>query len=190
MEVIDAAWIRSRLTHRHGELKELADHVGISADKITKILKGERQVRAHEMPRIIAYFSENRSHGLSEPARPYAAAPVPMAPSARDEAIGAAICPDTKHRAFYRCRSAIPGAALLADDRLIVSLGDRPAAGDLVIVTLSDPQTDTQTTEIRRYWPPLLVPLDLNAGTAVTEDDGQSVAILAVIRASFRASTT
>lgn len=58
MEQIDAAWIKSRLTGRRGELADLAHAVGITPDKLAKILSGARRIQAIEAPRFAAFFEE------------------------------------------------------------------------------------------------------------------------------------
>ena len=67
MDVIDGSWIRARLSARHGSQKALADAIGMPPDQLTKIMKGGRQVKAHEIPKILAYFNENQQPGLREP---------------------------------------------------------------------------------------------------------------------------
>lgn len=56
MEVVDKDWISARLTGERGEITRLAEYVGIEKDKMTKILKGNRQVQAKEVPLFISYF--------------------------------------------------------------------------------------------------------------------------------------
>jgi phage repressor protein C with HTH and peptisase S24 domain len=56
MDDVNAEWIRAHLTGRHGEQAELAEFVGITPDKLTKILAGTRRVQASEVPRVIAFF--------------------------------------------------------------------------------------------------------------------------------------
>ncbi|MFG6080959.1 hypothetical protein ACEUZ9_001574 [Paracoccus litorisediminis] len=56
MELIDADWIKHRLTGKRGELTELARAVGVKPDVISKILKGERRVQPGEMALIVAFF--------------------------------------------------------------------------------------------------------------------------------------
>lgn len=60
MEIIDADWIKQRLTGRHGERAELARAMGVSPDVVTKILKGDRRVQPAEMPLIYAHFSNQQ----------------------------------------------------------------------------------------------------------------------------------
>lgn len=70
MEVVDKDWISERLTKQRGELTRLAAHVGIGTDKITKILKGERQVQAREVPLFMSFFDPSAGLTESNP-RPY-----------------------------------------------------------------------------------------------------------------------
>lgn len=56
MEEINADWIRRHLSGHHGEKAELAAHLGITPDKLTKVLAGQRKVQASEVPRILDFF--------------------------------------------------------------------------------------------------------------------------------------
>ncbi len=58
MNSIDSDWIRSRLSGRRGEQAELAIAMGIDNDKMSKILAGKRNVKASEIPAILAFFGE------------------------------------------------------------------------------------------------------------------------------------
>lgn len=58
METIDGKWIKARLTGRHGEKAELARHMQIETDRLSKILAGKRAVRPEEVPRLLSYFNE------------------------------------------------------------------------------------------------------------------------------------
>jgi phage repressor protein C with HTH and peptisase S24 domain len=56
MDEVNADWIKSRLTGVRGEQRRLAEYVGISYDKLNRILSGARQVQAKEVPDFIAFF--------------------------------------------------------------------------------------------------------------------------------------
>jgi len=56
MEVIDGTWIRARLMGRRGEQANLAAHMGISADKLNKVLSGKRNVQPQEVPLVLSFF--------------------------------------------------------------------------------------------------------------------------------------
>jgi phage repressor protein C with HTH and peptisase S24 domain len=59
MDVIDGEWVLRRMHDVRGERAKLAEYVGISRDKLSKVLKGERQIQPTEAPLFVAYF-ENR----------------------------------------------------------------------------------------------------------------------------------
>ncbi|OGR09701.1 MAG: hypothetical protein A2341_14920 [Deltaproteobacteria bacterium RIFOXYB12_FULL_58_9] len=59
MEMVDAEWIKARLTGKHGEQQRLADALGISPDKVNKILSGARRVQPAEIPRVLSFFGED-----------------------------------------------------------------------------------------------------------------------------------
>lgn len=66
MDVIDADWIKSKLSGRHGEQARLAEHMGIDQDKLSKILKGVRRVQAAEVPKVISFFEDADADKLPE----------------------------------------------------------------------------------------------------------------------------
>ena len=61
MDVIDANWIKERLTGEHGEQVRLAEAMGIDGDKLSKVLRGQRRVQAKEIPGAIAFFEQKDS---------------------------------------------------------------------------------------------------------------------------------
>ena len=186
MDVIDADWINRHRTHRHGELKALADAVGLEPDKITKILNGTRKVQAHEAPRIAAFFQRDRP-GFAEPDAPFRAQVTPINASARMQTLGAALCPDLTRPEFYRVSQPAPAAGLLVGDLLIVQLGMSALPGGLVITTIADTRSDLQVSVVRRYWPPLLVPICVDdPAPALPSEGDQSIAYLATVKAMAR----
>jgi transcriptional regulator with XRE-family HTH domain len=186
MDVIDADWIRARLTGRHGELKALADASGLTPDKITKILKGERRVTAQEIPRIVAFFAEP-GQSFAENAADFRQHVAPVGSTAGIKMLASALCPELSQPEVYRVRNAAPCAGLLAGDLLIVELGMTAQPGDLVIATIADTSQDVQKTLIRRFWPPLLVPVALDDDLpAVAADADQSIGVVASIKAVAR----
>lgn len=185
MDVIDADWIRRHRTGRHGELKALADAVGVEPDKITKILNGTRQVKSHEAPRIAAFFLQGE--GFAEPQRSYASHATPVNATARLRTMVAAICPDIANVEVYRARVSAFAAGILAGDLLLVQLGGKAAPGDLVVATIADTEHDTQTTVIRQFWPPLIVPLSSDDPFPAMEAGvSQASAIVACVKAVAR----
>lgn len=56
--MIDGEWIRTRLTGKRGEKARLAEALGVTADVVSKILNGARQVSAEEADKLRAYFGE------------------------------------------------------------------------------------------------------------------------------------
>lgn len=61
MDVIDADWIKARLTGKRGEQARLADVLGINADKMSRIMRGKRRVQPEEIPRVLDFFGETLS---------------------------------------------------------------------------------------------------------------------------------
>ena len=186
MDVIDADWIKRHLANRHGELKELADAVGLSPDKITKIIKGERQIKSHEAPRIAAFFRREEP-GMADPEAAFQHQAAPVNLSGTVQTVAAALCPGLHKPEAYRVRHAAPGAGLLIGDLLVVELGMTADPGDLVIATIADTDRDIETTLIRRYWPPLIVPIAQDDPyPAMPASADQTAAIVASVKAIAR----
>ncbi|MBM2293809.1 helix-turn-helix transcriptional regulator [Sulfitobacter pseudonitzschiae] len=57
MDVINATWIKARLTGERGEQARLAEAMGIDNDKMSRILKGKRRVQPEEIPKVLKYFN-------------------------------------------------------------------------------------------------------------------------------------
>lgn len=186
MDLIDATWIKNHLTHRHGELKALADAAGLAPDKITKILKGERQIKANEAPRIAAFFQAS-APGFAEAASTFQSHAVPIAATGGIMTLAVALCPNLRQPEFYRVKQSFPVAGLLSGDLLVVDLRTTPQAGELVLVTISDTDADTHLTLVRQFWPPLVVPLSPDDPYPATLAEGtQTTAILATVKAVAR----
>ena len=195
MDVIDGKWIEARLSGAHGSRKALADAIGITPDKITKIIKGERQVRANEIPLILRYF-ENRNTqqpGLSEPSAHFASGPIAVLTNIADTLVDIArlAAPHTKSPTTFTMQRSAFAAGLLMGDLLIVELGNSAAMGDLVLVTLNDTMLDIQTTVLRRFLHPQLVALDFDDQPVVLSSSPTlEAAILATIKAVVRLPKT
>ncbi|KII18282.1 MULTISPECIES: hypothetical protein [Phaeobacter] len=56
MEVINRDWLSRHLEGCRGEQARLSRETGISADKINKILKGNRRIQLSEAPLIYRFF--------------------------------------------------------------------------------------------------------------------------------------
>lgn len=56
MILIDADWIKGQMSGKRGEQTALAKAMGIDKDKMSKILKGRRQVQLKEMEGALRFF--------------------------------------------------------------------------------------------------------------------------------------
>ena len=56
MEQINRDWLAQHLDKRRGEQARLSRETGISKDKISKILRGVRQIQLSEAPLIYRFF--------------------------------------------------------------------------------------------------------------------------------------
>jgi hypothetical protein len=189
MDVIDGTWIAARIGGEHGRRAALARAMGVTPDKVTKIIKGEREVQAREIPAILAFFTDP-GPGLAESAAPFTLPP-PAAKAAPSHpavlTLRHVLAPGVRRPETFVMTRSDPGAMLRAGDMLIVELGNTARPGDLVLVTLNDPATDTQTTVVRRYLPPLVVSCTLDDDPAAGPADGTlEMAVLASIKAVIR----
>ena len=56
-DMIDGNWIRQHLRGEHGEKQRLAAHLGISPDKLSKVLTGARQLSGAETVATLRFFN-------------------------------------------------------------------------------------------------------------------------------------
>lgn len=188
MDVIDRHWLQTRLSGRHGEQRKLADAVGLSPDKITKILKGERAIRAHEIPRFLQYFQGASPAGFSDPGAGFASETLRPARVPALERLAHLLAPAARSPTFYILSRAVAWAGLLAGDYLVVETGGIPRDGQLVVVTLNDTDHDIQSTELRRFLPPLLIDMAPDAAQpSLPALDSQAHAIVATVCGVVRA---
>lgn len=67
MRQLDRDWLREKLSEKRGLRAELARHLGIENDKVSKILAGTRQVQASELPKILSFFGEQLTEARKVP---------------------------------------------------------------------------------------------------------------------------
>lgn len=186
MDVIDQKWILARLTNERGEKARLAQHIGLRPDQVSKVIKGERALKPHEIPKVMSFFDKappnEKPTGFSESqATPYEAS------SHRKMSLIETLCPKARHPSLFTVNTAAPWLGYLAGDILVIDMGVKVEDGDKVLATVANPETGESTTIISRYLGPWLssgapdeAPLKM--------DDSQAVAILGVIKASARTS--
>ena len=56
MQVVTPEWLRERLGNDRGKRAKLAKELGVSPDKVSKMLAGSRKPQADEIPVIYAFF--------------------------------------------------------------------------------------------------------------------------------------
>jgi hypothetical protein len=133
MELIDKDWIEARLTGKRGEKSRLAAAMGIDADKMSKILAGERRVQAHEIPAILAFFdmqAEGQPTGMAEGA----STPFHFPDHIPKDWFLNQVAPNLKQRETLRVRVSMPFFGLLRGDVVVVSVGQEPSEGDICVV--------------------------------------------------------
>ena len=57
MTMITPDWLREQLSAERGLQSRLAEYLGLSADKMSKTVKGERRIQAAEAVKIAEFFS-------------------------------------------------------------------------------------------------------------------------------------
>lgn len=178
MQVIDGNWIKARLRDERGEKARLAEAMGISPDKVSKILKGERGVRPHEIPAVIAFFEwEQPAHapmGMQEEATPFEGKPDEVA------RIAQLLAPHARHPVLYTARQTLTGLGILRGDVVVIDLNGIPRDGDIVIATLTDETSDQSRTLLRRLQEPRLISGGTDPAIAMT-DSLASIGILGVV---------
>lgn len=60
MEIVDTKWLLARMSGKRGEKARLAEALGIGPDQVAKILTGVRRVQPEEVPRLLAFYNEER----------------------------------------------------------------------------------------------------------------------------------
>lgn len=75
----------------------------------------------------------------------------PVPPNQSQYTIANALKADDPGLAFYRLSVAVAALALLPDDVLAVDLATPPSDGDIILVGVTDPETDHTRTEVRRF---------------------------------------
>ena len=183
MDMIDADWIKSRLTGQHGEKSALAEAMGLTSDKFTKVLNGTRRLQPREMIAAARYFGAEMPSGLADPSADFAR---PLAPNDRLTAIAQAACPTATRPFYYLARSAAPGAGILPGDILVLIHGPAIRAGHLVIISQEGAQGEGKNS-LRRHLPPILAATDMSDPEPSLRDDAPDVAIIGHVQAVIRA---
>lgn len=159
MEQIDRYWIQNRLDGTRGEKAALASAIGISTDKLSKILKGERNIQAREIPKLLAFFQEGYESapavggvGMSEGAIPYT-------PNTGDVAatLLAQSAPGGPVLHLFEVTRPAPALSILAGDLLGVEITDSADAGDMVLATAANTETGEAQTVVARFFPPWFI---------------------------------
>lgn len=65
MKVYDSLWLKELIGGRRGVQAELAREIGVSPDKITRILNGDRKIQVEEISKIIGFFEKFDNIDLS-----------------------------------------------------------------------------------------------------------------------------
>lgn len=157
MTIIDANWIKARLTKR-GQQSELARHIGLSPQKMSAVVNGDRRLTQEEAQAIAHWFGEtitptSEPTGFAEPmAEPYA--PRPESP---EEGVLAIAARQGHHAQYHRITRDAPALALRANDLVIIEMRNQAKPGDLVLCSIRDADTGEDITQVRRWFEPWLI---------------------------------
>ena len=69
MEIVDTKWLTARMSGKRGEKARLAEALGIGPDQVAKILNGVRRIQPEEVPKLLAFYGEDRPTLTDEEAR-------------------------------------------------------------------------------------------------------------------------
>ena len=73
---IDNNWIKEKIDGRRGLQARLAEFVGIDANKMAKIMTGQRQIQGNEVLKIVEFFDNlELGNGFAETASDFSKAP-------------------------------------------------------------------------------------------------------------------
>jgi hypothetical protein len=133
MEQIDKDWIEARLTGQRGEKARLAEAIGIDADKMSRILAGERRVQAHEIPAIVAFF-ERQAAGKPTGMAESASTPFQFPDHIPRDWLLNQIAPNLRQRETLRIGLSMPSFGLLKGDVVIVGIGQTPSEGQIAVI--------------------------------------------------------
>lgn len=183
MEMIDGKWLAARLSGEHGEKARLAAAMGISRDKLSKVLNGRREIQLAEIPRVLQFFGvefpegqAGRAQGMSEPAiQPFNAAPQ------QRTALLSGLTPGRRGVELYKAPRDYTVFGILKGDILLVHLGATPAHGDIVVATIHDFKNQTDTTVLRRASDPWLISDQLAQPPIEMDPDDGSIGILGAV---------
>lgn len=81
-QLIDAEWVRDRLSQTGKTQRELASAIGLDPSAVSRLLDGRRHLRADEIPNILAFFESSESSASAKsgvPAKPSARSREPKA---------------------------------------------------------------------------------------------------------------
>lgn len=137
---LDKATIRKMLstTGKRSPRLDTADKIaaalGTTREAISNYAQG---IALEETPALHAGFAEDSIQ--------------PLTANQSQSNIADAIKADDPGIALYRLSVAVAALALLPDDVLAVDLTTLPRDGDMILVGVTDPETDHTHTEVRRF---------------------------------------
>ena len=184
--MIDSDWIKARLDGTHGEKARLADAIGISRDKMSKVLNGTRDVQPDEIPKVLRFFGlqqlpVGQAFGFAEPS-----VEALLLPPSTVSTVIATLAPNTRHGNLYAAPKDYVSFGILAGDVLIVELNRQPEIGEIVIATINGKNTDSQATVLRRNAGNWLFSDDPLASPQPLSSPDEDVAVVGTVVASAR----
>lgn len=155
-------------------------HAGVNAHSLEAIASAlDLPAGALSMPPDYTNGSARPPGFAESEARPWA-----PADTDRKARLLAALAPDARHPESYTIAVAIPGFDLAEGDVVVIDLGRTPVTDEIVVANVDDFAHHAQTTVLRRYLPPYLVPGRHTEKSDLVES--QRIGILGPVVASFR----
>lgn len=170
----------------------LATRIGKSRGYVSEIIAGKKRpsmavleqiAEALDVPQA-ALFTTQPATGMSENGvEPYEARPKgDLRAAARLAGI------DRASLMLYRVQRPYPGFSLLSHDILIVDTQTPGTEAGIVVVTLSDPDTGSAETTLRRMVSPWLIPDDPGASPERIQSNSQRQGLLGTVAGVLRNS--
>lgn len=198
MDMIDGKWIAERLPKEHGIKAKLAAHMGIDAAKLSKVLRGKRELKSLEVSKAKDFFAklnqgqierETRKPAIESPSLPSGLAEdaAPFITGGKDpEHTLSALCYAATTPELFKARVDMPGFSIAAGDILVVDLSRGPRFGELGLVAFRDETDQSSTWGVRRWLGSSFISGDARATLDAIDPDGIRMQARGVIVAIAR----
>lgn len=183
-------WLRAQLAKTDTSQADLARHIGLTSDKISKVMTGTRKLTAAEMMRAMDFFGltgttdqrqADTQPGLSEDVAPWS--PADNLPNHAE--IGRLIFPHAKRAEALTVTADDPAFCVRKGDVVFFDIGSEARPGDLAIVQESL-ENGAYRTSLGRWHPPHIITGETLASPTPWRDDAGSYRVLYPVLGSLR----